>query len=120
MSTWCRTRRPHSPYGHSGLAESAAAAFSSGGYSSPGWQRAQSYWQANSTAAARPKRQVPPVIDAEPVEVVHFSTGDRVFHDKFGYGRVTEIDGRNLHIEFEKAGLKRVVASFVTHAERAS
>ena len=38
---------------------------------------------------------------------------DRVFHQKFGYGRVTEIDGNKLTVEFEKAGAKRVVDSFL-------
>jgi DNA helicase-2/ATP-dependent DNA helicase PcrA len=45
-----------------------------------------------------------------------FSVGDRVFHDKFGYGRVTLVDGNKLTIAFEKAGEKRVVDSFVDRA----
>ena len=31
-----------------------------------------------------------------------------------GYGRISEIDGNKLTVDFEKAGLKRVVASFLT------
>ena len=42
-----------------------------------------------------------------------FSLGQRVFHQKFGYGRISEIDGNKLTVEFEKAGQKKVVASFV-------
>ena len=45
-----------------------------------------------------------------------FSTGDRVFHQKFGYGRVTLVDGNKLTIAFDKAGEKRVVDSFVERA----
>lgn len=45
-----------------------------------------------------------------------FSTGDRVFHQKFGYGEVTQVDGNKLTIAFEKAGEKRVVDSFVQRA----
>ena len=45
-----------------------------------------------------------------------FSTGDRVFHQKFGYGRVTLVDGNKLTIAFDKAGEKRVVDSFVEKA----
>jgi DNA helicase-2/ATP-dependent DNA helicase PcrA len=45
-----------------------------------------------------------------------FSTGDRVFHQKFGYGRVTLVDGNKLTIAFDKAGDKRVVDSFVAKA----
>ncbi len=42
-----------------------------------------------------------------------FSAGDRVFHQKFGNGNVTAIDGNKLTIQFDKAGEKRVVDSFV-------
>ena len=40
----------------------------------------------------------------------------RVFHQKFGYGTVTAIDGNKLDIAFEKAGDKMVIDSFVTPA----
>lgn len=42
-----------------------------------------------------------------------FKMGERVFHLKFGYGKITAIQGDKLSIQFEKAGLKKVVASFV-------
>ncbi len=42
-----------------------------------------------------------------------FSVGDRVFHIKFGNGNFTAIDGNKLTIQFDKAGEKRVVDSFV-------
>ena len=42
-----------------------------------------------------------------------YKRGERVFHQKFGYGTVTEVDGNKLTIEFDKAGRKRVVDSFV-------
>ena len=45
-----------------------------------------------------------------------FALGDRVFHQKFGYGRVLAIDGNKLRIAFEKAGMKKVKANFVTPA----
>lgn len=45
-----------------------------------------------------------------------FSKGERVFHQKFGYGEVTAIDGNHLVIAFEKAGSKKVVAAFVDPA----
>ena len=45
--------------------------------------------------------------------VSDFSVGDRVFHQKFGNGNVTAIDGNKLTIQFDKAGEKRVVDSFV-------
>ncbi len=39
--------------------------------------------------------------------------GDRVFHDKFGYGKIINIDGHKLDIVFEHSGKKRVMDSFV-------
>ena len=42
--------------------------------------------------------------------------GVRVFHQKFGYGTVTASDGGKLEIEFEKAGAKKVMESFVEPA----
>ncbi|WP_417520253.1 ATP-dependent helicase [Minwuia sp.] len=45
-----------------------------------------------------------------------FETGQRVFHQKFGYGAIEAIDGNHLVIAFEKAGSKKVVAAFVDPA----
>ena len=42
-----------------------------------------------------------------------FALGERVFHMKFGYGRIEEIDGAKLTIAFEKTGTKKVLDSFV-------
>jgi DNA helicase-2/ATP-dependent DNA helicase PcrA len=39
--------------------------------------------------------------------------GQRVFHQKFGYGVIAEIEGNKLEIDFEAAGRKRVMDSFV-------
>ncbi|WP_342628905.1 UvrD-helicase domain-containing protein [Nguyenibacter vanlangensis] len=42
-----------------------------------------------------------------------FGAGERVFHQKFGYGTVTSVDGSRLEIAFEKAGSKRVLDQFI-------
>jgi DNA helicase-2/ATP-dependent DNA helicase PcrA len=42
-----------------------------------------------------------------------FSEGERVFHQKFGYGRILRIEGNKLTVDFDKAGEKRVIDSFV-------
>ena len=42
--------------------------------------------------------------------------GDRVFHQKFGYGRILAVELNKLEIIFEKAGIKRVIDSFVDPA----
>jgi len=44
------------------------------------------------------------------------SVGQRVFHQKFGYGRIIAVDGNKLDIEFEKAGSKKVLDSFIEAA----
>jgi DNA helicase-2/ATP-dependent DNA helicase PcrA len=68
--------------------------------------------------AARPRRRTPLTIEGELVAkstgtVSDFAVGDRVFHQKFGNGNVTLVDGNKLTIRFDKAGEKRVVDSFV-------
>ena len=42
-----------------------------------------------------------------------FGIGDRVFHIKFGNGSVAAVDGNKLTIDFDKAGRKMVIESFV-------
>jgi DNA helicase-2/ATP-dependent DNA helicase PcrA len=68
--------------------------------------------------ASAPKRRAPLTIEGELVAkstgtVSIFGPGDRVFHQKFGNGNVTHVDGNKLTIQFDKAGEKRVVDSFV-------
>ena len=42
-----------------------------------------------------------------------YAIGDRVFHQKFGNGNVTGIDGNKLVVRFDRAGEKRVVDGYV-------
>jgi DNA helicase-2/ATP-dependent DNA helicase PcrA len=42
-----------------------------------------------------------------------FKVGDRVFHQKFGNGNISAIEGNKLTIDFDKAGQKRVLDGFV-------
>ncbi|HQF31319.1 MAG TPA: 3'-5' exonuclease, partial [Hyphomicrobiales bacterium] len=90
-----------------------AEAFSSS-YTTPGWQRAKA--NAGRTAGGRTQ---PRLIEGELVakSVVEtgsdYAVGERVFHQKFGYGRITRIEGNKLSIDFEKAGSKKVLDSFV-------
>ncbi|WP_164767509.1 hypothetical protein, partial [Mesorhizobium sp. M7A.F.Ca.CA.004.08.1.1] len=42
-----------------------------------------------------------------------FNVGDRVFHQKFGNGNISAIEGNKLTIDFDKAGQKRVLDGFV-------
>jgi DNA helicase-2/ATP-dependent DNA helicase PcrA len=85
-------------------------------YETPGWKRAQAN-QASRKGAG------PLTIDGELVarsvddgRGSAYSVGQRVFHLKFGYGAIEQIEGNKLTIEFEKAGKKKVLDSFVSKA----
>ena len=87
-------------------------------YNSPGWRRLQ------ARGATRPASAAPgggpgggQMIDGSATE--GFAEGARVFHRKFGYGTVREVDADKLDIAFDKAGSKKVVARFVVAADRA-
>jgi DNA helicase-2/ATP-dependent DNA helicase PcrA len=84
-----------------------------GGYASPGWKRLQS--QSAERPISQPRESAHMTIDA--VAVSSFTIGVRVFHQKFGYGCVSEIEGDKLTIAFEKAGIKKVVSRFVVLAD---
>ncbi|MCF7699747.1 ATP-dependent helicase [Loktanella sp. M215] len=85
-------------------------------YNSPGWRRLQARGQARGMAQPAEARNM--VIDLDAVSA--FTTGDRVFHQKFGYGVIDGIEGDKLDIAFDKAGSKKVVAKFVVSADAAS
>ncbi|MEE4350857.1 MAG: UvrD-helicase domain-containing protein [Pacificimonas sp.] len=80
----------------------------------PGWQRA-----AAMGRAPRGTHQ----IESKPVSVTvgkrqrsDLKIGQRVFHQKFGNGNITSIEGNKLEVDFDKAGAKRVLDSFVEKA----
>ena len=54
-----------------------------------------------------------------PKPATPFAAGDRVFHQKFGYGRVVTIDADKLTVDFDHSGEKKVIDSFVKPAEQA-
>jgi DNA helicase-2/ATP-dependent DNA helicase PcrA len=84
-------------------------------YNSPGWRRMQ------DRAAQRPVMQPAEArnITIDMAAVSAFVLGDRVFHQKFGYGAIIGIEGDKLVVQFDKAGEKNVVARFVISARAA-
>jgi DNA helicase-2/ATP-dependent DNA helicase PcrA len=82
-------------------------------YNSPGWRRLQS--RGGARPMSQPVEARSPVIDAQALSA--HTVGERVFHRKFGYGAILGIDGDKLEIEFEKAGVKKVVARFISPAD---
>ncbi|MES2444378.1 MAG: 3'-5' exonuclease, partial [Pseudomonadota bacterium] len=90
----------------------------------PGWQRAAGYDPKAPGGAFTSRtftREAPRVLESR-ASAVSFgakprgdlSLGLRVFHQKFGYGVIAEIEGNKLEIDFETAGRKRVMDSFVS------
>jgi len=78
----------------------------------------QAKGRADKGPFARTRRSGPLTIEGELVAkstgtISDFAIGDRVFHQKFGNGNVVAVDGNKLTIQFDKAGEKRVVDSFV-------
>jgi len=77
----------------------------------PGWQRAaQRDYDAAPRRIAEPSRSAASFA-AKPRKDI--GIGARVFHEKFGYGTVAAQEGNKLEIDFETAGRKRVIDSFV-------
>ena len=96
--------------------ENAETLFASGSYDTPGWQRAQRN-RPRGNASQAPRREPVTIegtlVAASTAEGVGLDIGVRIFHQKFGYGRVVQIDGNKLTVDFEKAGQKKVVDTFV-------
>jgi DNA helicase II / ATP-dependent DNA helicase PcrA len=83
-------------------------------YNSPGWRRMQE--NSNVRPIRQPQEARHVVIDMEAASP--YVLGDRVFHQKFGYGEVMGIEGDKLDIEFDHAGSKKVVARWVIPADQ--
>ena len=131
------------PYGESRFDRMGGEAFSNT-YATPGWQRAQAnrteatsrnwgnrsghaverigYGEPDSGRGAgrgSPRiRTIEGELVAKSVSDTPsaFSVGDRVFHLKFGNGNVAAVDGNKLTVDFDKAGQKRVLDSFLDRA----
>ncbi|CAN5277080.1 UvrD-helicase domain-containing protein [soil metagenome] len=79
----------------------------------PGWQRAA----ASGQFTREPQR----IVEARQSAVSmaakgrdDLSVGQRIFHQKFGLGNIATIEGNKLEIDFDQAGRKRVLDSFVS------
>ncbi|MEO7635726.1 MAG: UvrD-helicase domain-containing protein [Sphingomicrobium sp.] len=103
------------PFAHLGPAQAMRA--SSRG---PGFQRAVTD-ERSSRAGSRGAWATPAPLEVKASAIslgnagrTDLALGQRVFHGKFGYGVIEVIEGNKLEIEFEKAGRKRVLDSFVS------
>ena len=66
-------------------------------------------WKDNRPHMATAPKPSPRVT----ASVAGFKTGERIFHQKFGYGKITAVEGNKLEIAFDKAGSKKVLDNFV-------
>jgi len=82
-------------------------------YDTPGWQRAQRRHQGGHKTKRGPATIEGELVASSAAPGSGFSVGERVFHQKFGYGAICTVDGNKLIVDFEKAGRKRVLDSFV-------
>jgi DNA helicase-2/ATP-dependent DNA helicase PcrA len=87
-----------------------------------GWS--DSRWTPGMARARQRAGQAEPFIDVVPRVVESlpgqdFAAGARVFHQKFGYGTVRKVEGERLTIGFDRAGDKKVMASFVVPEDQA-
>jgi DNA helicase-2/ATP-dependent DNA helicase PcrA len=104
--------------------ETASAMGAAGGFGAARGGAGLADWGSGSFRAPRPARREAPIIDGEAQEIGRerkgaHAAGARVFHQKFGYGRVLVAEGDKLEIAFDKAGTKKVMASFVVSADQA-
>ena len=81
----------------------------------PGWKRLASRQNGSSSVPERDRDGWLPQSGKH-----DFKLGERVFHQKFGMGSVEAIEADKLEIQFDKAGLKKVVASFVKRSDDVS
>ena len=93
-----------------------------GGFSD--WARDSGY-RLPRAGVQPPARRFPTIdghafeVQPRPRPVSPFAVGERVFHQKFGYGAVIAVDNDKLEIAFDQAGAKKVMDSFVVAAEQA-
>ncbi len=77
----------------------------------PGWERASGNYSTQPIRLVEARSSAVSLGNPGRTDI---ALGMRVFHTKFGYGIVAEIEGNKLEIDFETSGRKRVLDSFVS------
>jgi DNA helicase-2/ATP-dependent DNA helicase PcrA len=101
--------------GYASRFDAAATGFSSH-YDTPGWRRAEerSRGEAGTGFGGRGGRILEGKAERRAAPEAGYERGARVFHLKFGPGSVVAVDGSKLTVDFDHAGRKLVMESFVT------
>ena len=74
-------------------------------YRSPGWTRLKE--NLNTKPPGFPIKNKS--------ELKTFSVGERVFHEKFGYGIISTLESDKATVDFEKSDQKNIKTTFLTH-----
>lgn len=100
--------------GYGGSRFDTVETFSSS-YHTPGWERAQRR-REDVPQSRRMVHTIEGELVAKSVTKTPsaYGIGDRVFHQKFGNGNVAAVEGNKLTVDFDKAGRKRVLDSFLS------
>ena len=110
-----RRRRARRDGGY-GVVAFRPSPLSSSRYETPGWRR-----RAKRGAAGAAGARAGDVIEGRAVSRAAapsaFAAGARVFHLKFGPGSVVAVDGAKLTVDFDRAGRKMVLDSFVSRTD---
>ncbi len=85
----------------------------------PGWQRAAAQGSTFTPAPSRVVEARASAISLGNKGRADLTKGQRVFHQKFGYGIIDAIEGNKLEVEFDSAGRKRVLDTFVSTGDPA-
>jgi DNA helicase-2/ATP-dependent DNA helicase PcrA len=108
-------------YGHAGAGFSShsevddAQATEDANVHHPRWRRARASNFRAGAAAPLIEGQARAVAVSAPGKSA-FAVGERVFHQKFGYGKISAVDGQKLTVDFEHSGSKKVIDTFVEAA----
>jgi DNA helicase-2/ATP-dependent DNA helicase PcrA len=90
--------------------------FDHSSYQTPGWKRAQRTRTAGDATRSRSPLTLEGELLASSERQSSYQKGQRIFHQKFGYGHIAALEGNKLTIDFDKAGRKKVLESFVKKA----
>ena len=84
-------------------------------YETPGWRRAKQQAGTRRSGGGGPLTIEGDLVarSTDDGRGSAYAVGERVFHLKFGYGRIGAIEGNKLTIDFEQTGRKKVLDSFV-------
>ena len=115
-----------------GLRENSSSGFAGYGHQNRNWratpsrgegERARTNWgRTGGAAIPQPRARRGTLIEGSAETVAtrkapKFAVGARVFHDKFGYGTVSAVEGDKLTIDFEHTGEKKVMEGFVSEGK---